>query len=229
MRFLRHNTAMGLVGALLGWSLLVMGCARSSRVAAPVESQPWIETVAFTAAKERIELIDAATSLLVATNFTITLANDRIGLLQTDYVPLSSVRGAMTDTLGMDAGLDELVVRVTLNADARGDATFVQIKGAFRRIAGAPSSSDAIQGLYWLDRVAEKIADAAEVPYVRQLSDSTYVRAMGSSPKKNTIQEESPGMRGAIKAGAILIAVIFAVTLAVGTFGPGSNRPPPDP
>lgn len=197
-------------------------------VAVPVSaaSGTHVETIAFTTTHDRIDVLDAATSVLVSSNFTITLANERLGLMQTDYVPLSLVQDALADTIRVrNNRLNDILMRITLNADPRGETTFVQVKGTFQKVTGAPVSSDNLIGLYWLERVGKEMAGSLEVPYVQQLPDSTYVRALGETAPATTSSRTS-GVRNAARAAGILIAVLFALTLAVGAFGPSSNTAP---
>jgi len=205
----------------------VAGCVpRPVSVPVSAPSGTHVETVAFTTTHDRVDVLDAATSVLVSSNFTITLANERLGLMQTDYVPLSLVQDALADTVRVrNNRLNDLLMRITLNADPRGESTFVQVKGTFQKVTGAPVSSDNLIGLYWLERVGKEMAASLEVPYVQQLPDSTYVRALGETGPA-TPPSRTAGVRSAARAAGILIAVLFALTLAVGAFGPTSNTAP---
>jgi len=181
--------------------------------------------VVFTSMADRVDIVDQATSTLVGANFSITLANDRIGLVQSDFVPLSRVQRALADTLALQSDLDNILVRVAVNAERGEETKYVQVKGTFQRIAGTPRNTDDLIGLYWLEQLADQMATGVDAPFVHQVSDSTYAQllATGSSPAE---EEKSPGFSGALKVAGVLFAVLFVVTLASGAFGPVSSPPP---
>ncbi len=209
---------------VLAWSLLVAGCTAPRTATTPVQVDH-VETVAFTSMAERVDIVDQATSALISSNFAITLANDRIGLVQSDFVPLSRVQQALADTLDPVPDFSNILMRVAVNAE-RGDETkFVQVKGTFQRIGGTARSTDDLIGLYWLEQLTSKIASGIDAPFSHQVSDSTYVQllAEGSAPIE---EDESPGIGGAIKVVGILLAVLFVVELASGAFGPVSSPTP---
>lgn len=184
-----------------------------------------METVAFTSTAERLDIIDRATFTLIGANFSITLANDRIGLVQTDFVSVSTVQRAIADSLAPHPDLENILIRVSVNADQRDETVFVQVKGTFQRIGGDVNPADNLIGLYWLEKLASKMASEVEAQFNHQLSDSTYSRLILESqsiPK----EQKSPGLGGAIKVGGIIVAVLFAVTLAFGAFGPSSSGAP---
>jgi len=184
-----------------------------------------IETVAFTSMAERVDIVDRATSALVGSNFAITLANDRIGLVQSDFVPLSRVQQALADTLDPEPDFRNILMRVAVNAE-RGDETkYVQVKGTFQRIAGSPRSTDDLIGLYWLEQLTDRIASGVDAPFTHQISDSTYVQLLSSSAPEEEINE-SPGLNGALKVAGVLLVVLFVVNLASGAFGPVTSSTP---
>jgi len=206
--------------------MLVAGCT-SSRTVTPTGAigTDYVESVAFTSMAERVDIVDQATSTLVSANFAITLANDRIGLVQSDFIPISAVQAAVADTLDPVADLSNILMRVAINAE-RGDETkYVQVKGTFRRIAGAARPTDDLIGLYWLEQVAAQVADGVDANFAHQLSDSTYSTLIldAAAPVE---EEESPGVMGAIKVGGVILAVLFVVQLASGAFGPTSSPTP---
>lgn len=186
-----------------------------------------VETVAFTTTHDRLDVLDTATSVLVGSNFTITLANERLGLLQTDYVSLVTASEALADTVDYSPDrLRNLVMRVTLNAEDRGETTFVQLKGSFQRLSGTPRVGDDLIGLFWLERVGRRIATPLDVEYRQQLADSTYAELLGAPVEQTTATGRTADVKRAGKAVGILIAVLFALTLAVGAFGPAQHVPP---
>ena len=174
--------------------------------------------------KDREAIVDHALSKLIESNFSITLANDRLGLIQTDYQSLQTIQQALADSLEPVKDLANLLMKVSVNAQASNNAVFVQVKGTFQRVNGNPKASDNLIGLYWLEQLTHQMAEKVEAPFVHQLTDSTYAQLV---KEEQTVQKNknNTGLRGAIKVGGILLAVLFAVTLAAGAFGPTSNVP----
>ncbi len=200
------------------------GCT-STRVASPVASAEKVETVAFTSMADRVDIVDQATSTLVRANFAITLANDRIGLVQSDYIPLSSIQSSLADTLAPVADFKNLLMRVSVNAERGEDTKFVQVKGTFQRISGVSKQTDELIGLYWLEQLADRMASGVDAPFAHQVSDSTYTQLL-SQVATPIESEKSPGVGGAIKVVGVLLAVLFVVQLASGAFGPTSSPQP---
>jgi hypothetical protein len=221
MKYFRDHTTVGSLGALLSWALLLSGCMQTSRSTMGTRSHN--ETVAFTTLSDRTDAIDVATSVLVESNFSITLANDRIGLLQTDFVALSSVRAAMEDTLAVPPGLNETLMRISVNVNDNGESQFVRLKGTFQMTPGARRDLEPLVSLYWLERVAEKVADGLKVEYKQQLSDSTYAEVV-SGMQSTGSRAKKGGLGQALGVVGISIAILFAVTLAISIFSPGNNR-----
>lgn len=219
-----HRSIVRPLACLMAWSLLVAGCTSTRPVATPSQVDH-VETVAFTSMAERVDIVDRATSALVGSNFSITLANDRIGLVQSDFVPLSRVQQALSDTLDPEPDFSNILMRVAVNAE-RGDETkFVQVKGTFQRIAGSPRSTDDLIGLYWLEQLTDRIASGVDAPFTHQISDSTYVQLLSNSAPAEEVNE-SPGLSGALKVAGVLVVVLFVVELASGAFGPVSSPTP---
>jgi len=219
------NRQIATIGVVLSWTLLLAGCAQT-RVATPVPSRNHIESVAFTSTASRVDIIDQATSTLVSSNFSITLANDRIGLVQSDFVSISTVEQALADTLDFISDHDNLLMRVAVNAEERDETVFVSVKGTFQRVSGASRSTDNLIGLYWLEQLAEEMATGVDAQFTHQLSDSTYVQILGESSL--AVEEpKSPGLGGAVKAGGIILAILFVVQLASGAFGAGPGETAP--
>jgi hypothetical protein len=209
---------------LLVWSFFVTGCTAPRVTIAPVRADH-VETVAFTSMADRVDIVDMATSALIRSNFSITLANDRIGLVQSDFIPLLRVQKALNDTLDVVPDFDNLLVRITVNAERGDEAKYVQVKGTFQRISGSVQPSDQMLGLYWLEQVAERIAADVEAPFTHQVSDSTYARllaARGNSKEKGKRSRIS----GAVRVAGVLFATLFVVTLASGAFGPVQTPTP---
>ncbi len=184
-----------------------------------------VESVAFTSMADRIDIVDQATSALISSNFSITLANDRIGLVQTDYVSVSTVQQALADTLAHVPDLDNLLMKVAINAEERDESVFVQIKGTFQRISGQTRPMDNLIGLYWLEQLANEIATGVDAQYVHELDTETYATLISDLSTEDS-KRANTGLRGAMKAGGILVVVLFALTLLAGSFGPTPTSTP---
>lgn len=191
-------------GGLLLLMTGLLGCA-ATRPPAPVTPAP----VAFTTTAAREAVLDAATTLLVAQHFTLTLANDRVGLLQTDYLPMSALPA---DSLPPAPG--SYLMRVTVTVEPRGAERYVQLAGAVQR-TGRSTPGDAVMVRYRLERLAAALAGAVGASYTPQVSAEAYAAA--ATPPRSRFG-------GAARAVGIVTAVLFASTLAVGALGPGSNR-----
>jgi hypothetical protein len=198
----RRKTAW--IASLLSFSLLLAGCTQARYASDVSPNRTMVESVAFTSMADRESIVDHAISTLVAGNFSITLANDRLGLIQTDYA--------------------NLLMKVSVNAQSSNETVFVQVKGTFQRIDGSPRSADNLIGLYWLEQLTQQMAGGVEAPFKHQLTDSTYTQLV-SEAQTSQKNKNNTGFRGALKVGGILLAILFAVTLAAGSFGPGSTSP----
>lgn len=199
---------------------LLTGCASTRQQAPPPAALS--ERVAFTTSADRVQVVDQATAALVAHNFTITLVNERIGLLQTDYVPLTALRTAVGDSLLQHPGMADLMMRVTLNTEPGAGTTQVQMQGTFQRIGRSATGSDLLIGLYGLEQVAQDVARSLNARYIPQVTHEVYQRALhGEGPMSQTPQAK---LSRAMRAVGIVAAVLFAATLAISGFGPGSTQ-----
>jgi hypothetical protein len=194
----------------------------TNRVAAPADAG--VETVAFTTDADRVTIIDVATAVSVQHDFTITLANERLGLLQTDYASISGIEAMRADTGRADPALEDLYIRITVNADDRDGVRFVQIKGNFQRMNGG-RAPDGLIGLYWMERLVLDIADGLDAPYSPRVSAETYQQALENVQIPS---DEDAGRKAQLNKGlravGIIAAILFAVTLAAGVFAPSTAR-----
>ena len=221
--FSRKITAW--IALIVSNSLLLAGCTQARYAADPTPSRSMVETVAFTTMQSRETIVDHAISTLVESNFSITLANDRLGLIQTDYINVLTLQNALADSMEVVQDLANLLMKVSVNAQSSNESVFVQVKGTSQRINGAPKPSDNLIGLYWLEQLTAQIASKVEAPYTHQLTDSTYFKLVQDT-NVATSKKNNTGIRGALKVGGILVAVLFAVTLLAGSFGPNSTTTP---
>jgi hypothetical protein len=199
---------------------LLTGCTSTRPSATPPAALS--ERVAFTTSADRVQVVDQATAALVAHNFTITLVNERIGLLQTDYVPLTALRPMVGDSLLQRPGMADLLMRVTLNTESGEGATQVQMQGTFQRLGRGPASADPLIGLYGLEQVAQEVARSLNARYTPQVTNEVYQRALlGGGTASLTPRAH---LSRAMRAVGIVAAVLFATTLAISGFGPGSTR-----
>lgn len=221
--FSRKFTAFIVI--LVSHSLLIAGCTQTRYVSDPAPNRNLVETVAFTTMESRETIVDHAIATLVANNFSITLANDRLGLIQTDYINVLSLQNALADSMEVVKDLANLLMKVSVNAQSSNESVFVQVKGTFQRINGAPKPSDNLIGLYWMEQLTAHIAKQVDAPFAHQLTDSTYFQLVQDA-KVATNKKNNTGVRGALKVGGILVAILFAVTLLAGSFGPNGSTVP---
>lgn len=208
--------APGLI-PVLALSLFVAGCASTLRSAAPAPVQLPDENTAFTAEVEPVRVLDAATIALVTHNFAISLTNDRIGLLQTEYLPMSSLQAARRDTLA--PRLDRLRMRVTVALQERTGGQLVQIKGSYQRV-GPTTGADDLIARYWLERLTQEIATNVGISYRPRITDAMYAQAALE------MRRESPTAavtsNNVVRALAIVAGLLFVVTLFSGVLTPGA-------
>ncbi len=203
--------------------VLLSGCmnTRQNSVTTP---QNTTETVAFTAPHERLDVVDAATATLIANNFSITLANERLGLLQTEYLPLSALPVAYLDTLNQDVDLDKILMRIAINTTVREGETLVQLKGTFQRLGPTGGVNDNLIGLYWLESVADEMARSLDADYMPQITGGLYAEAVGGTASGGAPADARPSLGRSTKALGIVGIVLFSVTMLAGAFGPSSGR-----
>ncbi|NNE71912.1 MAG: hypothetical protein HKN29_16325 [Rhodothermales bacterium] len=202
-------------------ALLVSGCAASNPVATPVDAG--VETVVFTTESERVTVVDVATALLVQHDFTITLANERLGLLQTDYASVAGIAAMRPDTGLGHVALEDLYVRLTVNSEDRDGIQIVQVKGNFQRMAGG-RSPDRLIGLYWMEQLTSDMARALDADYVARVSDEIYDQALSNVALPTPAESRSGQINKGLRAVGIVGAILFAATLAASTFAPSASR-----
>ncbi|MBO6574236.1 MAG: hypothetical protein JJ896_02375 [Rhodothermales bacterium] len=207
--------------ALTVLSVFVAGCSSAARVAVPRDAG--VETVAFTTDAEQIDVVDVATAVLVAHDFTITLANERLGLLQTDYTSVAGIEAMRADSGLAHPALNELYMRLTVNADDRGDVRFVQIKGNFQRMQDG-QAPDGLMGLYWMERLADDMARELGSDYLQRVSAETYNQALANADLPGQSAGRQDQLGSGLRAVGIVGAILFAATLAAGVLSPSSSR-----
>lgn len=200
---------------------ILSGCAATSPTTTPVDAG--VETVVFTTEAERVTVVDVATALLVQHDFTITLANERLGLLQTDYASVSGIAAMRPDTGLGHVALEDLYVRLTVNSEDRNGIQVVQVKGNFQRMAGG-TAPDRLIGLYWMEQLTSDMARALDADYVARVSDDIYDQALTNVALPTRTQSRSGQINKGLKAVGIVGAILFAATLAASTFAPSGSR-----
>lgn len=200
---------------------ILSGCAATSPTTTPVDAG--VETVVFTTEAERVTVVDVATALLVQHDFTITLANERLGLLQTDYASVSGIAAMRPDTALGHVALQDLYVRLTVNSEDRNGIQVVQVKGNFQRMAGG-SAPDRLIGLYWMEQLTSDMARALDADYVARVSDEIYDQALTNVALPTRSQSRSGQINKGLRAVGIVGAILFAATLAASTFAPSGSR-----
>ncbi|MFT4603441.1 MAG: hypothetical protein ACI9W4_000155 [Rhodothermales bacterium] len=202
-------------------TLLTAGCMSTSQVATPVDAG--VETVAFTTTADRVTVVDVATALLVHHDFTITLANERLGLLQTDYASVGQVEAMRPDTGRAHIALNDLYMRLTINSESRDGIQVVQIKGNFQRMAGG-RAPDGLIGLYWMEQLGSDMARALDADYVARVSPEIYDHALASASLPTPNSSKKDQINRGLKAVGIVGAILFAATLAASSFAPSASR-----
>lgn len=194
----------------------------------PVPTSPNIESLGFTTYSSNTAVLDVATSVLASNNFTITLANDRLGLLQTDYLPINTLLTTRVDTLTRGAALERLLLKVTVHTEFREGAQYVQLTGAIQRI-GRGTRADNLIGLYWLERLANDMAQGVGTAYFPQVTDEVYAAALagnlelGPDPS-GANGNRQPSLRTALLGIGAIIGVIAIVTLLGNLAAPGGSN-----
>lgn len=207
---------------VLAFALVILsGCAATNPTTTPVDAG--VETVVFTTEAERVTVVDVATALLVQHDFTITLANERLGLLQTDYASVSGIAAMRPDTALGHVALQDLYVRLTVNSEDRNGIQVVQVKGNFQRMAGG-SAPDRLIGLYWMEQLTSDMARALDADYVARVSDEIYDQALTNVALPTRSQSRSGQINKGLRAVGIVGAILFAATLAASTFAPSGSR-----
>ncbi len=202
-------------------TLLMAGCTSTRQAATPVDAG--VETVVFTTTADRVAVVDVATALMVQHDFTITLANERLGLLQTDYASVGQVEAMRPDTGRSHVALNDLYMRLTVNSESRDGIQIVQIKGNFQRLAGG-QSPDRLIGLYWMEQLAGDMARALDADYVARVSDEIYDQALTNASFPTPDDGKKEQVYKGLKALGIVAAILFTATLAASSFAPSASR-----
>lgn len=211
--------ARGLVPVLV-FTVFAAGCTATVRTpAAPAAPLP-DERATFETEAAPMDVLDAATLVLINSNFTIALANERVGLVQTEYLPLSTVQAAWRDSLGLGLRLNRLAMRVTVSTLEQPGGHLIQVKGSFQR-SGRGTEVDDLVARYWLERITQEIAARVDVSYRPHVTEATYVQAVreasAAADASNPVTSHT-----AVRAVAIVAALLFAATLVTGVLNPGA-------
>ena len=130
-------------------------------------------------------------------------------------MPLTTLLGTYANAED-NAALDQLMMKVTLNTEARGDGQLVQLVGTFQRTGSSPTADNLI-GLYWLERLGESIAAETQAPFVASVTDEIYADALAGNIEQMRQEEEAKfNPRRALVAAAVIVGVVFVVSL-IGT------------
>lgn len=115
-------------------------------------------------------------------------------------------------------------MRITMNTEAQGGINYVQLKGSFQEVSGSRARENPLVRLFWLERIAKRMAAGLDVDYKPQLADSTYALALEELMNAPKPKSQQTGLGRAARAVAVALGVIFVITQAVSTFGPGAGR-----
>jgi len=208
---------------ILSFSLFIAGCSganRSARQTSPLHD----ENTAFNTSAELVDVLDVATVVFVNNNYSIAMANERIGLVQTDYVSLGNLQTARPDSLIRTPLVNRITMRITLNVEERAGSRLVQLRGAYQR-DGARAEVDNVLARFWLERITQDIAESLEESFRPRISLSDYAEAVQEVESQ---QSETPDFmrNNVVRAVGITALVLFAVTLIAGVFSPGANNTP---
>ena len=194
-------------------SLLVSGCASIQLNSGP--SQLPDESVSLITTLAQESVFDAATLVFLNHNFAVELSNERIGVLQTDYLPLTAVEATLPDSLRAGGRIKGLEMRITLNLQERADDNLVRLRASVQRTNGRAAEADKLIARYWLEHVAFALASELDTTFHRNVSRRDYVAA---TETRNAAIPSSRIVRG----GAIILIALFVATLISGVLSPGA-------
>lgn len=207
---------------LLSLCVLAAGCSSLGRGQAPRPLAD--ERASFTTGAGTTEILDAATVVLVNRSFTLALVNERVGLLQTEFVPLRTLQVGAPDLHAGNTYRDDLAMRVTLSVERRAGEALVQVRGMFQR-RGEGSEMDAVVTRYWTERIAADIAERLEAPFTPEVTEAMYVEALQGS--REVARRLSATGDHVMRAVGIVAVVLFAATLITGVLSPGTAEASP--
>lgn len=212
--------AAPLIVPMLCMCLFAAGCSSLRPGSADEPTQLTDESVAFIAAATAVRIFDATTLVLVNHNFTVALTNERLGLIQTEYVPLTALQATLPDTLETTGRLRGLEVRITLNVDERADDSLIQLRASVRRVAGTATEDDSVIARYWLEHLAARLADSLDTTFERRVTRAMYTAALRG---ENSAGGGGVPATSVVRAAAIVIVGLFVATLLSGVFSPGNQ------
>lgn len=201
---------------LLCLCLFSAGCSTLQR--SPQATQLTDESLAFIAPATAVRIFDATTLVLVNHNFTVALTNERLGLIQTDYVALTALQATLADSLESVGRLRGLEIRVTLNVDERADDSLVQLRASVRRVSGRATADDSVIARYWLEHLADRLSESLDADYERRVTRAMYTEALQGASSGGGAPAS-----GVVRAAAIVMVGLFVATLLSGVFRPGSQ------
>ncbi|MEX0746766.1 MAG: hypothetical protein WD275_02120 [Rhodothermales bacterium] len=195
-------------------SIFSAGCATLQPNTAP--SQLPDEAVVFVARGESEQVFDAATLVFLNHNFSIALENDRIGILQTEYLAIPALQATQPDSLHVDGRIEGLEIRLTMNLDQRADDNLIRLRASVRRVRGRADEADNVIARYWLEHMASQLAEGLDSTFEREVSRRMYldaVRSRGAALPSSRI----------LRAGAIVVIGLFVASLLSGVLGPSNQ------
>ena len=198
--------------------MLLAGCSTLQRTQ-QAPTQLTDESVAFIAPATSVRIFDATTLVLVNHNFTVALTNERLGLIQTEYVPLTALQATLNDSLSGVGRLRGLEMRVTLNVDERADDSLIQLRASVQRVSGTATEDDSVIARYWLEHLADRLANSLDVTYPRRITRAIYTAALSGTNSAGGGARSS----GVVRAAAIVVVALFVATLLSGVFSPGNQ------
>jgi len=183
---------------------ILTGCASLSQTASQEVN---IERLTLQSQASTFEIIQAAASLLLTQGFSLHLVNEKIGVIETDFVPLALLAQASLSSSPPLKGQ----LKISLKVDSLAGKNLIQIHG-FMRSNQKPYEQ--LVALFLLESFTQSLAHAIGTSYTphitRELLESAIKRS--STPSHRI-------MRGVIAFG-IIAGLIFTVSLLTGTLTP---------
>ena len=195
-------------------SIFSVGCATLQPNSAPAQLPD--ETVAFISRGGAEQIFDAATLVFLNHNFSVALENDRIGILQTEYVAIPALQATQPDSLHVGGRIEGLEIRLTMNLDQRADDSLIRLRASVRRVRGRPADADNVIARYWLEHMAHQLANELDSTFEREVSRRMYldaVRSRGAALPSSRL----------VRAGAIVLIGLFVASLLSGVLSPSNQ------
>ncbi|GEM_PF-6784590 len=193
---------------LLVSAWVVSGCAGLQRTREP---SSYTESTALLTDNLSREVLEEATSVLLNHNLPLAVVNERLGFIQTEYVP-----AYMVDTSLTRAG-NAVQVKFSLHVDSLLGRRRTQFKAFTRALH---SSYAPLITRYLLDQITAEVAQKLDVPYRPRVSRKELEPVLQRLARE---QEKQPHFQQGIRAIGVIAGVLFLVSLLSGAFAASSG------